>query len=697
MGRMTDPQRTARIAKIRHILALTSSDQPGEAQAAAAMAAKLKRLWGIEDAELVESDAPPLRSHDHIWTVEELREQLLDQTPFVAGRSISPNSVRRAGWTSWRYPLGLQPWQSMADIANSQLEGAPVIYLEAQFTALECLIVPRLIRMYPSWTDGQLSAAAAETLDDMFADATAQTFPWTSNIGAFREYLVTHPLPATWPQNAAGSLPGRRGAPRPDLDTPRNAAIWAALLTVVGGVDDTLIDAFLTEWEEGDQATQATRKAPRRERGPRPPPAWGGPPNHPVGADPSSGKSGASRPRRRVRMAVFALLAALVTIAVLYQLQDDTTEPEAAAAAGERAPDDAPPPPDPSADEDPPGLDPAAVPSEDESTSLDPPDAGAMAPPEIVAVCNTWLDLNRQWQHSTSAHDCRTAGAAGLRVGSGWGLAVLRESREGANVEYRFSDGSVVRPGGATERNVFAALAPGRHTIEVREQRDGIWSGWSAPYTFTTVQEVEIDAICNAYWDPDMNQWQQPATPADCRASAADGLRTGSGWDWQTHMRGGVEPANVSYRFDGGAGFSDSADGFAAFAALAPGRHTVEAREQRPWGWTDWSTPYEFEIIAVLEVIGICSYPSASSSSYTTCKAAESQGFDVSMTWWFILADGVLDWENVVYRFDGGEATSEEDIVDLWSLLPGPHTVEIRERRSWGWTDWSPPYGFTVR
>ena len=148
-------------------------------------------------------------------------------------------------------------------------------------------------------------------------------------------------------------------------------------------------------------------------------------------------------------------------------------------------------------------------------------------------------DLNRQWQHPASADDCREEGAVGLRVGSDWGLAVWREGEEeAANVEYRFDDGSVVKANGTSERNAFTALAPGRHTIEVREQRGERWTAWSTPYTFTTVHEVEIDAICNARWNEEEGEWQYPTTAADCRAAAADGLRIGIGWDWQPHTRG---------------------------------------------------------------------------------------------------------------------------------------------------------------
>ena len=702
---MTDPKRAERIAKLRNILALTTSDQPGEAQAAAEMAAKLKRRWGITDAELEEGGAPARRPSESVWTAEELRNQLLDQTPIIAGRHISPDSIRRAGWASWRYPLGLRPWQSTADIGNRPIEGATVIWLEAQFTALECLVVPRLVRMCPSWTDGQLSRAAAEALDGMFTAVAAVSLPRMGDVGAFREYLAAHSLPGMWPWSDGWSHLD------PDMDIPRTAAIWAALLTEVRGADDTLIDALLTDWEQ----SSARQRGARRTTDPFTPPVARvrrdpfAPPTArvsraPTGSDtntpaPRRGNGGMGMPRLRGPAALLAVLAVLVAIVALVdQLRDDTAAPEAAPDPVGRVSGQARTSPEASGGGDAPPPDSAAVRSDDQLAALDAPGDEEMAPPEIVAVCNSWLDLDRQWQHSTSVGDCRAEGATGLRVGSGYGLGVLREGKEEANVEYRFGDGSVVRPGAPTERNVFAALAPGRHTIEVREQRGEHWTAWSEPYTFTTAHEVEIDAICNAYFPPDSDQPQQPATPADCRTAAADGLRTGSGWDWQPFTRGIVELANVTFRFDGGAAFGAGTDGSAVFAALTPGRHTIEARERRPWGWSDWSAPYEFETVAVVEVIAVCSLAAGEAATYAGCKAAEAEGFDLSIGGWAILADGVLAWDNVVYRLDGARTGGEEDTAEeLSRLVPGRHVVEIRERRPWGWTDWSAPYEFTVR
>ena len=450
-------------------------------------------------------------------------------------------------------------------------------------------------------------------------------------------------------------------------------------------------------------------------------------------------------PRLRVRAAVLAVLAALVAIVVLVdQLRDDTTAPPPSAAvdASERVADQSRPAPEPSGDGDAPPPDTAAA----ALPTVDPPDAdegsdgagglvqrviGTVSPLvglligaftgdetiEIGVVCS-----NRSWASDDvpdldTPEDCRRAAEGGVHAGTGWTWEFW-----GAGFESRIpdpesdplreqwlidpdaivaslNDGPPIAFNDSAFDDALVALPPGQHTLRVNEWRgDGEWSGWTKQYVFTLVADLEIIVICNARANREVGEWQYPATAADCGAAAADGLRTGIGWDWQLYTRGGVEQASTVYRFDGGAAFRGGSDeDHAAFDALAPGHHTIEAREQRPWGWTDWSAPYEFETVAVLEIVAICSYAAHGSSTYTDCKAEEGKGFDPTMDWWTILADGVVEWENVVYRFDGGEATSVDDVEDLWALAPGQHVAEIREQRPWGWTDWSPPYTFTVR
>ena len=334
---------------------------------------------------------------------------------------------------------------------------------------------------------------------------------------------------------------------------------------------------------------------------------------------------------------------------------------------------------------------------------------------EVAALCGVTLDplLDEELtlddlQGPETTAECRAAAAAGLHTGEGWwwrdslyGVVDLR------NVEYRFDGTTTVRREAGSDwsadsaaiRRLWADMVPGPHTVEVRELRPWGWTDWSEPYVFETVAVLEILTVCNARANREVGEWQLPSTAADCQAAAADGLRNGRGWDWRPYMHGIVDLANVTYRFNGGTAFrGGSAEDYAAFHALAPGRHTVEAREQRPWGWTDWSAPYEFETVAVVEVLAICSLAPGQAVAYAGCKAAERGGFDRSAGGWIVLADGVVEWDNVAYRLDGGRSASEAGIAaDLGELTPGRHTVEIREQRPWGWTDWSPPYAFTVR
>ena len=474
-----------------------------------------------------------------VWTAEELRDQLLDQTPIIAGRHISPDSIRRAGWASWRYPLGLRTWQSTADIGNRPIEGATVIWLEAQFTALECLVVPRLARMYPSWTDGQISRAAADALDGMFTAVDASSLPRMGDLGAFREYLAAHPFPDRWLESAGRPLPGRRVAPAPDIDIPRTATIWAALLTLVGGVDDALIDVLLTEWGQGGARRRDQQRAQPAADPFTPPTARVGrdplaPPSARVSRAPSArdtdtppptrGNGGMGMPRLRVGAAVLAVLAALVAIIVLVdQLRDDTAAPETAADPAGRVSDQAQTPPEPSSAGDTPPTDSAAVLSDEEVTPGDPPDGGSTEDQngrasrplqrvigtdsplaglpiggfavdgalELAAFCNVrcGLGAERTRIHMNTADACIRASQDGaIRTGRGWGWQLWgRGFAEGegrgevldpASVVVSFDDGPPIAFDDPAFDEAVSTLAPGRHTIRINDRQDDEWIGW---------------------------------------------------------------------------------------------------------------------------------------------------------------------------------------------------------------------------
>ena len=202
-------------------------------------------------------------------------------------------------------------------------------------------------------------------------------------------------------------------------------------------------------------------------------------------------------------------------------------------------------------------------------------------------------------------------------------------------------------------------------------------------------------AICNQRFDRDRDEWQSSDTIAACRAAGAAGIRTGSGWSWSDWAYGWVEGDNLVYRFDEGVIVSFGDGFYEALDSLSPGSHTVAVREQHPWGWTDWSTPYSFTVVAQLEIVAVCNNGTGASFTFRECKAAEQAGLSLYVGWRHF-ANGIVEWGNVVYSFDGGPGALGTDSLGGLSPTPGSHYYQIREQRPWGWTSWSEPYWFTV-
>ena len=214
---------------------------------------------------------------------------------------------------------------------------------------------------------------------------------------------------------------------------------------------------------------------------------------------------------------------------------------------------------------------------------------------------------------------------------------------------------------------------------------------------------VVITAVCNMQWDVASNEWQSPRTAEACRVAEVDGLRTGEDWHWDVWTDGVVDSGNVAYRFDSGAPFSlASSEDFAAFRALSPGQHTLEARELRGEVWTEWSAPYIFTILP-FEPLTIAAFCTAlwvedhyeRHDTAEACSAAGAAGLYKGEAW-DIWITGVQDLDNVRYSIDAGLATTRRG-VRLRDLDPGEHTIEVRELRGGEWTDWSAPYTFTIR
>ena len=116
-----------------------------------------------------------------------------------------------------------------------------IIYMQAEITATKCLVVPRLIRMHPDWTDEQITKAAAHALLAA-APPTNLRVGAMGDVAAFRAYLAANPLPdmSSW----------RPGGEAAGAEILRTAAFWAADLKEAQGHDEAVIDAILTEWEE---------------------------------------------------------------------------------------------------------------------------------------------------------------------------------------------------------------------------------------------------------------------------------------------------------------------------------------------------------------------------------------------------------------------------------------------------------------
>ena len=345
-------------------------------------------------------------------------------------------------------------------------------------------------------------------------------------------------------------------------------------------------------------------------------------------------------------------------------------------------------------------------------------DTEDLAPPSITAICNQWWDAATEtWQKPETADACHTEGANGLRTGSEWHWAgAVSGVVDWANVVYRFDGGPALSIGSDENGAVFDALTPGQHTIEVRELRGGAWTPWSAPYSFiisAPLPPPTITAFCNTRWDVALGRWQEPDTEAGCRAAGVNGLRTGEDWGPRAWYRGLENVDNPrEIRFDGGAAFrTRTGAGVAAFDALGPGAHTVEVRERQSRGWTAWSAPYTFTILAPEDatpprVDAICNMRWDGErwlrpNTVEQCERVDRGRVRTGEGWhWSAWLWNVRRFEYVEYRFDGGAPfsfQSADDVAAFQSLAAGPHTIEARERRHGMWTAWSAPFTFTIR
>ncbi len=78
-----------------------------------------------------------------------------------------------------------------------------------------------------------------------------------------------------------------------------------------------------------------------------------------------------------------------------------------------------------------------------------------------------------------------------------------------------------------------------------------------------------------------------------------------------------------------------------------------------------------------------------------TCRASAAAGLPAA-TPLLLMTSNLEDPDEARYRIDGGDPVEQADL-SLRGLRVGSHTIEVRERRTGGWTAWSPPHAFQIR
>ena len=237
-------------------------------------------------------------------------------------------------------------------------------------------------------------------------------------------------------------------------------------------------------------------------------------------------------------------------------------------------------------------------------------------------------------------------------------------------------------PDGRDVDGIGFGIAAETVTAQLPHLRSATHDAGTSP---TAPSTLEIIAFCNV--GPDEGGRE---TADACRAAAAAGLHADELWSiW---VIGVDDWDSARYSLDGTAAVTEAE---LTLEGLAPGEHTVQIIEQQAAGWTEWSQPYRFEIRDRVATLVITAFCNGDLDTAADCLTAATSGLvaDERLSTW---VSGVEDFDNVRYSIDGWPGVTWADLT-LGDLAPGPHTLEVIERQSSGWTEWSVPYTFTVR
>ena len=225
----------------------------------------------------------------------------------------------------------------------------------------------------------------------------------------------------------------------------------------------------------------------------------------------------------------------------------------------------------------------------------------------------------------------------------------------------------------AVAQNTIEAMLPGLRSASAPSAAEPAYEG------------LTITAICA----------QGPATAAACRASAIRGIDDDA--TWRVWVSGARDPSALRYSFDSGGSMTEETARW-YFRYLSRGLHTIKAYDPVS---RVWSEPYAFTVYyeppaAALGAITITAFCNAGPDSADACRNSAVTGLDGNEGW-RVWARGVEDWSNVRYRFDRGDALTEEQVRDHFPLLnTGGHVVRIQERRAGRWHK-SGEYPFVIK